>query len=233
MDSSRPHDPLRESFVTPHCPPEQLDRLLSGGWRHFGPIFFRYSLLHDEGGTFHVVPLRIDLEKFRPSKGQRRTLRKNDDLSWKLAEPVIDGSRHSLFHAHHSRFAENRQESLEFFLGAGVSRRIPCEVRELSVTDPSGRLLAASYVSIGEKAYSSIYAMFDPAESRRRLGITTLLWEIEAARMAGCRWLYHGYAYREASHYDYKKLFAGLEWYDWERWNPPPVPSDGGIGERS
>lgn len=226
MDPSRLNDPIRESFVTAYCSPEQLDVLLSGGWRHFGPIFFRYSLLHDQCGTFHVAPLRIDLEKFRPSKGQRRTLRKNADLSWRLSTPVIDGSRYSLFEAHHSRFVENRQESLEFFLGTGVSGKIPCEVRELTVNDPSGRLLAASYISIGKNAYSSIYAMFDPLESRRRLGITSLLWEIEAARLAGCRWLYHGYAYREASHYDYKKAFQGLEWHDWVKWlpgEPPPL----------
>jgi len=69
--------------------------------------------------------------------------------------------------------------------------------------------------------------MFDPAASRRRLGIATLLWEIESARKAGCRRLYHGYAFSEPSHYDYKKGFTGLEWYDWKRWHDTPPP--GGV----
>ena len=63
--------------------------------------------------------------------------------------------------------------------------------------------------------------MFDPDESRRSLGVYTILLAIERARSMGQRHYYPGYASREPSPYDYKKNFAGLEEYDWRgRWLP-------------
>ena len=208
------------------CEPVLMDALWARGWRHFGPIFFRYSETDLGQEVGHIIPLRIDLEKFRLSESQRRTLRRNTDLRVAFGSPVIGSPERMLFHAHASRFRENIPSSPEAFLGSDPDSGIPCEIRKLSATGDGGRLLAASYVAVGRKAWSSIYAMFDPEASRRRLGIATLLWEIEAAREAGCRWLYHGYAFREPSHYDYKKGFSGMEWYDWERWNDAP-PSGG------
>jgi arginine-tRNA-protein transferase len=76
------------------------------------------------------------------------------------------------------------------------------------------------------KAHSSIYAMFDPSEASRSLGNATILWEIESAKSAGCRWLYLGYAHVEPSFYDYKKRFTPLQWYDWEHWRSDPLPSN-------
>lgn len=221
------------AFATEPCEPVLMDALWARGWRHFGPMFFRYSETDLVQGRGHVIPLRIDLERFRLSESQRRTLRRNADLSVTFGLPVIGDTERALFHAHASRFRENIPTSLEAFLGHDPGCGTPCEIRQLSVSDDAGRLLAVSYVGVGQGAWSSIYAMFDPVESHRRLGIATLLWEIESAREAGCRWLYHGYAFREPSHYDYKKGFTGLEWYDWERWHESPVPpaTDGRGGD--
>ncbi len=208
------------------CDPSLMDALWERGWRHFGPVFFRYSEIADDDGEKHVLPLRIDLSRFRPSASQRRTLRSNADLITSFGPPVIGESERAIFHAHASRFREHVPDSLENFLGTDPGSGIPCRIRQLSVRTGEGRLLAASYVGIGREAWSSIYAMFDPSASRRRLGIATLLWEIEAATESGCRWLYHGYCYREPSRYDYKKGFPALEWYDWERWKDGPPPGE-------
>lgn len=212
------------AFAAEPCEPVLMDALWARGWRHFGPMFFRYSETDLGSGVGHVIPLRIDLERFRLSESQRRTLRRNTDLQVTFRSPDLGDAERKLFHAHASRFRENVPTAPEAFLGSDPASGIPCEIRQLSATGDGDRLLAASYVAVGEKAWSSIYAMFDPVESRRRLGIATLLWEIESAREASCRWLYHGYAYREPSHYDYKKGFSGLEWYDWERWHDTSLP---------
>lgn len=214
------------AFATEPCDPCVMDALWDRGWRHFGPMFFRYTETEASQGTMHVLPLRIDLERFTPSGSQRRTLRGNADLTTTFGPPVIGEAERAIFHAHASRFSENVPSSPEAFLGDKPATGIPCEIRQLSVSTGEGSLLAASYVAVGEVAWSSIYAMFDPEESGRRLGISTLLWEIAAAREAGCRWLYHGYCYREPSRYDYKKGFSALEWYDWERWNTGPLPGE-------
>jgi arginine-tRNA-protein transferase len=212
------------ALVTEPCQPELMDVLWARGWRHFGPMFFRYSETDLGHGVGHIIPLRIDLQRFRLSESQRRTLRKNADLRFNFGSSEIGNAERALFRAHASRFRENIPSSPEAFLGSDPVSGIPCEISQLSVTEGEGRLLAASYVAVGREAWSSIYAMFDPAESRRRLGIASLLWEIQSAREAGCRWIYHGYAFRERSHYDYKKSFSGLEWYDWARWHDAALP---------
>jgi Putative arginyl-tRNA:protein arginylyltransferase len=83
------------------------------------------------------------------------------------------------------------------------------------------RLLAASFLDIGRQSTSAVYAMFEPSESKRSLGVFTMLEAIRHSRELGCKYYYHGYAYREPSVYDYKKNFAGTEYYDWsEGWKP-------------
>jgi len=57
--------------------------------------------------------------------------------------------------------------------------------------------------------------MFDPDESNRRLGIFTMLKEIEYSIDAGKQFYYQGYAYEGSSFYDYKKQFSGTEAFDW------------------
>ena len=57
--------------------------------------------------------------------------------------------------------------------------------------------------------------MFDPDESRRRLGIFTMLLELEFARTRALNHYYSGYATLESSCYDYKKGFSGLSFFDW------------------
>ena len=68
--------------------------------------------------------------------------------------------------------------------------------------------------------------MFHPEESSRRLGIFTMLLELDWAQQNGMTFYYPGYAYREPSHYDYKKEFRGLEYYDWNKWivTQPGIP---------
>jgi arginine-tRNA-protein transferase len=63
--------------------------------------------------------------------------------------------------------------------------------------------------------------MFDPSESRRSLGVYTILLAVERSQKLGCPFYYPGYACREPSPYDYKKNFDGLEEYDWRGgWAP-------------
>lgn len=216
---------IEEAFFDLQVEPARLDSLLAHGWRHFGPYFFRYS--QQQLPTLQdILPLRVDLAGFHPSKSQRRVLRRNADLQPTWSRVRLTEEHRAVFGAHSGRFAHNTPGQLEDFLGPWAEQDVPCVLRELSVRDAAGRLLAASYVAQGLQAWSSVYAFFDPPAGERSLGIATQLWEIEAARLAGCRWLYLGYATRQPSHYDYKRQFAGTEWFDWERWNASAIPTD-------
>jgi arginine-tRNA-protein transferase len=136
-----------------------------------------------------------------------------------VGETFVDAEKEELFERHKARFTEAVPKSLDNFLSHEPAR-VPCRNVEICVR-LDGRLAAASFLDVGETATSAVYAMFDPAESRRSLGIYTMLVAVRYSLTLGCRLYYPGYACREPSIYDYKKNFNGAEAYDWRGgWRP-------------
>jgi arginine-tRNA-protein transferase len=204
---------INEEFFSAEVSPKQFDLLLAGGWRHFGQHFYRYNLglLKD---TFRfVVPLRIRLRDFKFSKSKKRILRKNSDLQTVIRPVEFDEQKHELFERHKQRFDHGIPDSIYSFLDPEAAT-IPCQTLEFCVYQ-NKKLLAVSYLDIGEESVSSVYAMFEPGESKRGLGIYTMLLEIQYAIENGKTYYYQGYAYEGVSFYDYKKQFNALERYDW------------------
>jgi arginyl-tRNA--protein-N-Asp/Glu arginylyltransferase len=198
--------------------PEMMDQLWARGWRHFGEYFFRYSIGYHDGEARKVIPLRIDLEKFTPSRSQKRAASRNRDLEVIIRPTFIDKTKLQLFQRHKQRFEHNVPDTIYDFLSRSPADT-PCTNREIAVLR-EGNLMGASFLDVGQTSCSSVYAMFEPDESKRSLGIFMILEAIRHAREIGCRYYYPGYAYRGPSFYDYKKNFSGLEVYEWEKgWN--------------
>ncbi|MEP6945319.1 MAG: arginine-tRNA-protein transferase [Acidobacteriota bacterium] len=204
---------INEEFTASAITQSQLDRLLADGWRHFGPHFFRYNFGVYENELRRVIPLRIRVEDFAPSKSQRRAIRRNADLETIVQPILLTEETHQLFGRHKARFTSGVPDSLYDFLPRGPSES-PTTILEVSVSK-SERLVAASYFDVGETSISSIYGIFDPKETARSLGIFTMLVEIKFAREQGHTLYYHGYAYEGQSYYDYKKRFGAMERFDW------------------
>ena len=118
-----------------------------------------------------------------------------------------------MFDRHKTRFNENVPEKLSIFAGEEPAT-IPCETKEICLLKDE-KLVGVSFWDIGSNSTSSIYAMFEPEESKRSLGIYLILTSIRLSNQIGKTFYYPGYAYRESSHYDYKKKFSALYYYDW------------------
>jgi leucyl-tRNA---protein transferase len=208
-----------DSFSHRSVTPEQMDKLWALGWRHFGAHFFRYSVASHAGEDRLAIPLRIDLARFSLSLSQKRVLARNHQAKIVVRDTVIDQVKGRLFSRHRVRFKENVPESIYDFFSEDPAR-VPCLNREICVYE-GDRLIAASFFDLGSEATSAVYAMFDPAESKRSLGIFTMLEEIRYSQQLGCRYYYPGYTYHESSICDYKKNFAALEYLDWDTgWRP-------------
>lgn len=205
---------INEQFVAEQVSAGDLDLLLARGWRHFGTEFFRYNLGFYGFDIRRVLPLRIRLSRFSLSKSQRRVLRKNADLKVIFRPIEITPAAESLFHTHKGRFLTGTPDSLYDFLSREPAVS-PCEGKEVSVYKEN-ELVAVSYFDVGGSTLSGIYAMFEPRESTRSLGIFTMLKEIEYAIETGREFYYQGYAYEGESFYDYKKRFRGTEVFDWK-----------------
>lgn len=210
---------INEEFYADAVGPAGLDDLLALGWRHFGPHFFRYSLNIHNGEIRRVLPLRIRLSDFQESRSQRRILQKNAGLRTENRPIAITDEAEALFHRHKQRFGHGVPDTIYDFLSERPAT-VPGEAREIAVYYEE-RLIAVSYFDVAERSLSGIYAMFDPAQAQRGLGIFTMLVEIEHAIESGREFYYQGYAYEGESFYDYKKRFSALEVFDWMTgWSP-------------
>lgn len=209
---------VNEIGEAPVVPRERMDELWAQGWRHFGPKFFRYSLMWQDEQWKRVLNLRVPLKDWKPSRSQRRTLRQNEDLTVEILPAQPKEEERVLFHRHKMRFKSNVPELLSDFLGKEPNG-CPCPCLQIAVRC-EGRLVATSYLDLGLRACSSIYGVFEPEESSRRLGIFTMLQEMLYAQEQGMDFYYLGYACVENSPYDYKKEVRPLQLWDWKEWHP-------------
>ena len=91
-------------------------------------------------------------------------------------------------------------------------------------------LLAVAVADRLPDALSAVYAFYDPDLRTRSLGVYCILWQIEAARCAGCEWLYLGYWIAECRKMRYKDRYLPQErlidgaWVRREQrtWEPAP-----------
>lgn len=205
---------INEEFHAFEVSPMQLDFLLADGWRHFGTYFYRYNigLLKDE--FRFVIPLRVKLADFKLTKSKRRIRKKNRDLKTVVRPIQIDNEKHELFERHKTRFKRSVPHSLFSFLDSDAAKT-PCEALEFCVYDGE-KLVAVSFLDVGNDSVSSVYAMFEPEITKRSLGIFTMLLEIEFAIENDKEFYYQGYAYEGESFYDYKKQFTSIERFDWD-----------------
>ncbi len=217
---------MNEYFFYDDAAPAQMDLLWANGWRHFGSYFYRYSSTQQESRTFNVLPLRLRLHAFAASRSQTRTLKRNTDLEVRVVPAFVDKEVEALFERHKTRFTHNVPDSIYSFVSHEPAT-LPCACSSLCLFKDD-RLVGISYLDLGDTATSSVYQCFDPEETKRSLGNLMILLSVEHSHSLGKTLYYPGYAYREPSHYDYKKNFSGLEAYDWATGTWPALPRSGG-----
>lgn len=211
---------MNEYFFHDSVSGRQMDWLWANGWRHFGTYFYRYARTIHADKPHHVMPLRIKLNSFIKSRSQKRILKKNKDLQVCFSPAFVSAEVETLFEKHKRRFRDNIPPSIFTFISKEPANT-PCECLSLSLYLDE-KLIGMSYLDSGEEANSSVYQCFDPEFAHRSLGIFMVLCSIEYSLKQDKRYYYHGYAYKEPSHYDYKKKFSALETFHWETasWQP-------------
>ncbi len=200
--------------------PDDFDVLLSEGDRRTGPLLYRPTC----PDCTACEAIRVPVQSFRPSRSQRRVLRRNDtDVRVERHRPALTPQHLAMYNRHsHERGLSLRdgpagETDYRFFL---VESCVDTwEVRYL-VGD---RLVAVSVMDFGRNAVSSVYHYFDPGEARRSLGVYSVLKEIQLCAELGIDWYYLGLYVADCRHLNYK---AGYFPHDrrirgtWQRFDP-------------
>lgn len=198
---------------------EEYGRLLEAGYRRSGDLFYRNGC----GGCGACIPIRIDVVAFEPSRSQRRTLRRNADITvtevvYPKAKPRVDREKLNLY-ARYLRRKHGNDEAEPIIDLARMHYGYPA-IRELQFRLGT-RLVAVSVLDETAESFSANYCYYDPDLPERRLGIFTLLEEIRFGRERGKRWHYLGFLIRETSKMAYKEQFRPHELLLGGRWVRP------------
>ena len=187
---------------------EEYARFLLAGWRHFGRALFRPRC----PACSACEPLRVDVERFRPDRSQRRAWARNQaDLRLDIAEPAAGPAQLDLYRRYHA-FQERAKDWPD------RQGETPADYRESFVDNPfpvrewryslGDELVGLGYVDDLPVGPSAITFLYDPRYRDRSLGTYNVLALIEHARGRGLPHVYLGYRVADCPSMAYKARFV-------------------------
>ena len=192
---------------------------LGNGFRRSGGHVYRPNCV----GCRLCVPVRLEVNRFQPSRSQRRCLQRNADLDvhWREAaatEEITSLYRRYLSARHAGGGMDGGgEDDFERFLRCDWSPTRFLEIRHET------RLLAVAVTDRLPHALSAVYTFFEPdstASVQRGLGTYAVLMQIEQARVQGKLHLYLGYWIAGHQKMDYKRRFRPMEALIDGQWQP-------------
>ncbi len=206
---------INETLRIDELDDNDLDTMLSYGFRHFGGVFFRPLCHHCRS----CISIRIPIESFKFSKSIRRLFRKNINFRVAIEKPVPSLEAFELYTRHKRRFKTTFSESYEQYVDSFYTN-FPFS-RTLTIKD-GDHLVAVSHLDVTANSMSAIYCYFDENYSTFSPGKFAVYKEIEYAKQNGIPLLYLGYYVPQNIHMNYKiqfkpnQLMIGYRgWFDY------------------
>ena len=199
-----------EYRLFPSLSPAEVEFLLERGWRRFGIQFFRPACEQ----CAKCVPIRVDVDRFKPSRSQRKALHRNSHISVSVHSPAVSTQHLELYNRWHTDMSErrgwNEQESTaEEYCKSFLSGQFSSlhEIRYLH----GDHLVGIGLVDVLPNSLSSAYFYHDPHWRESSPGTFSLLCEIDLARRLHLKHLYLGYWIEGCTSMAYKNRFHPSE----------------------
>ena len=198
----------QEYFYAYEVNEREFDEFLSSGWRRFGLFFFRPAC----DGCKQCIPLRVSCSQFRPTKSQRRVLRKNENTQVKLSPPNYRDEIFNIYRKH-SRIKFGQDSELSRFKESFFTAAVPSAQSEYYI---DGKLIGVGFIDISLNALSSVYFIYDPDYSAYSPGNFSIMKEVEIGRELGVAHYNLGYWIDGNKSMSYKGNFSPHQTYQWD-----------------
>jgi arginine-tRNA-protein transferase len=197
------------------------DALTNAGFRRSQNIAYRPSC----DACDACISARVPVEQFVFTRRWRKIMLRNADLTRSLRPAQATEEQFRLLRRYlGSRHADGGMADMTFtdFAAMVEESAVHTHVVEYrySAGPERGALAAAALVDALGDGLSMVYSFFDPEETRRSLGVYTILDHIQQARAAGFGYLYLGYWIPGSDKMHYKSEFRPLELLLGGEWRP-------------
>ena len=196
------------------------EALTHSGFRRSQMIAYRPAC----EGCSACVSVRIVVKDFEPSRGQKRTMRRNADLVRREVPAEATREQFALLRTYlDSRHAGGGMSDMGLFDYVAMVEETPVsthivEYRKKTEGDEQGALMACALTDVLRDGLSMVYSFYHPGDIARSLGSAMILDHVEAARARGLDYVYLGYWIEGSEKMDYKARFKPLEALGQEGW---------------
>ncbi|WP_380052623.1 arginyltransferase [Falsihalocynthiibacter sp. SS001] len=205
------------------------DGLSKQGFRRSQNVLYRPSCAECSA----CMSARIRVADFKPSKSQKRVIRRNSYLEREARSPWATEEQFNLFKTYlDGRHAEGGMADMDVFEFAAMIEETPIRSRVIEYTTPDDTpnvdtgLSAVCLTDVFDDGVSMVYSFFDPDLAHNSLGTYIILDHIEIARSAGLPYVYLGYWVPNSPKMGYKSRFSALEVFTKGEWVRVEDPDD-------
>ena len=149
------------AFAAERAPGELYHDLMDRGFRRSGQMFYAM----DCDGCRACVPLRVPVESFAPSRSQRRTWRRNQDLRVEFAPPRYEPAAFTMFRRYlRDQHPDSPGETTEAGFRAEFYGQVVDSIEARYLL--GDELIAISLLDVCSRSVSAVYHFYDPAHRR-------------------------------------------------------------------
>lgn len=184
---------------------EIYHRFMNASFRRSGLMLYQPVC----SGCRECRQIRVPVDRFSPSKSQRRSFRRNADLQIEIAKPEPTREKLDIYQRYqlhwHAHETPSTWNEFADFLYEYPSTSIEFTHRL------NGKVIAVGLCDVCSESLSSVYFYFDPEYAERSLGTYGAVAEVEWARAQGIPHYYLGYLVKGCAAMRYKASFRPYE----------------------
>lgn len=191
--------------------------LMMEGFRRSGDQSYRPHCPHCNA----CQSIRVIVDKFSPSKSQRRALKRNAHFKIATAQSLKD-DYYPLYenyintcHQDGSMFPANYQQ-FKTFLSSKLAKQLFIET--WSEVNGTKQLVCIAVTDVLINGLSAVYTFYHPEFKAQGLGVFSILTQINLCKELGLPYLYLGYQIDDCQKMNYKNRYFPYEKFKDQQW---------------